>query len=404
MLHLIRYARQYRQPFLPPLKPHPRSRPLCIDQYLTIVGNFSLMIARFAERNVPLFEDFPDKRERRLMYNQLRIKKLCDGLFCYIVMGWSKTASRNYSVSGQQSLLYRVFDDGQFIFYSHNTIYIHTDFCERLRQPAGIRIHDIADQQFVSYTYDLALHTVILIRILRKIEYQNINLWQLFEALYRIRPKHAANAKNRSRNYVHRLPNILSTIRLILAPVFLILYVQDEVVWCALSIAIFAVAVVTDFFDGYIARLYEAETSYGVFLDPLADKFLTFAGFICLPFIDATQFPWWAIGVIVLRDIIITSMRIVADWRNIPMETRLTAKIKTMSQMIFLYLVLLVGVFVNTDVWLSKYCVQLLESGILWWFMLIIVALTAYSGFEYIYINKNMFLTTHDRKDQANFR
>lgn len=203
---------------------------------------------------------------------------------------------------------------------------------------------------------------------------------------------------DRSLKYVHRLPNILSTIRIILAPIFLILYVQDEVVWRALSVGIFAVAVVTDFFDGYLARLYGAQTKYGVFLDPLADKFLTFAGFICLPFIDATQFPWWAIGVIVLRDVVVTTMRIIADWRNIPMKTRFMAKVKTLSQMIFLYLVLLVGVFVTADVWLSTYCIQLLESGVLGWLMMVIVALTLYSGIEYIYVNKKIFFIHYDPK------
>jgi CDP-diacylglycerol--glycerol-3-phosphate 3-phosphatidyltransferase len=169
------------------------------------------------------------------------------------------------------------------------------------------------------------------------------------------------------------------------------LYVQEEVVWRALSVGIFAVAVVTDFFDGYIARLYEAQTDYGVFLDPLADKFLTFAGFICLPFIDAGQFPWWAVGVIVFRDVIVTGMRILADYRNLSMDTRLTAKFKTLGQMFFLYLVLLVGVFIETDVWLSIYCTKLLQSGILGWMMVAVVVLTIYSGIEYLYINKNIF-------------
>ena len=181
---------------------------------------------------------------------------------------------------------------------------------------------------------------------------------------------------------MRRLPNILSTIRIILAPIFLLLYVQDEVVWRALSVGIFAVAVVTDFFDGYIARLYEAETDYGVFLDPLADKFLTFAGFICLPFIDANQFPWWAVGVIVFRDIVVTGMRILADYRNISMDTRFMAKAKTLGQMFFLYIVLMVGVFIESDVWLAPYCKELMKSGILEWMMMGIVILTLYSGFE----------------------
>jgi len=203
---------------------------------------------------------------------------------------------------------------------------------------------------------------------------------------------------------VRRLPNILSATRMILAPIFLLLYIQDEVVWRALSVGIFAVAVVTDFFDGYIARLYGYQTSYGVFLDPLADKFLTFAGFICLPFIDAEQFPWWAVGVIVLRDIIITGMRMIADHRNISMKTRFTAKFKTMAQMIFLYLVLMVGVFINTDVWLSSYSIELMRSGILEWGMMAIVILTLYSGAEYILTNKDIFFNDHNAKTKTDYR
>lgn len=190
---------------------------------------------------------------------------------------------------------------------------------------------------------------------------------------------------------MQQLPNILSTIRIILAPIFLLLYVQDEVVWRALSVGVFAVAVVTDFFDGYLARMYEAQSPSGVFLDPLADKFLTFAGFICLPFIDAAQFPWWAVAVIVIRDVIITGMRLLAGYRKLAMRTRYIAKVKTMSQMCFLYVVLLVGVFIKTDVWLSAYCARLLESGILGWVMMAVVLLTVYSGIDYYLTNRKIF-------------
>jgi CDP-diacylglycerol--glycerol-3-phosphate 3-phosphatidyltransferase len=191
---------------------------------------------------------------------------------------------------------------------------------------------------------------------------------------------------------VQRLPNILSTIRIILVPIFLLLYIQDDAVWRALSMGVFAVAVLSDFVDGYLARLYEAQSSYCVFLDPLADKFLTFAGFICLPFIDPAQFPWWAVGVIVARDIFITGMRIVADYRHIEMRTRLVAKFKTMSQMIFLSFVLMVGVFIKADVWLTPYCRELLQTGILGWMMIAIVVLTVYSGIDYCLTNKEIFL------------
>ncbi|NBC02995.1 MAG: CDP-diacylglycerol--glycerol-3-phosphate 3-phosphatidyltransferase, partial [Bacteroidetes bacterium] len=92
---------------------------------------------------------------------------------------------------------------------------------------------------------------------------------------------------------------MLSGFRLLLAPIFLYLFIQDQIFWRAISLVIFFIAAATDFIDGYIARRFNAESDFGVFLDPLADKFLTFAGFICLPFLDPSQFPLWAILLIV---------------------------------------------------------------------------------------------------------
>lgn len=169
------------------------------------------------------------------------------------------------------------------------------------------------------------------------------------------------------------------------------MYLQDELVWRSLSIAVFAIAAVTDFFDGYIARTYNVESPSGVFLDPLADKILTFAGFICLPFLSPEQFPWWAIGLIVVRDIIITLLRIYADYRKLPMETRFTAKIKTLFQMIFLYIALLIGVFLQSDIMFSSHVHALMDTGIMGWILILVVIVTVYSGLEYLYVNRHMF-------------
>src|SRR5690625_8013345 len=95
---------------------------------------------------------------------------------------------------------------------------------------------------------------------------------------------------------------------------------------------VFTIAALTDAFDGYLARKHKVESKLGGFLDPLADKFLTIAGFICLPFLDPTQFPWWAIILIVLRDIIVTALRLFASSKNLFMETRSPATLKTPIQ------------------------------------------------------------------------
>ncbi|MEX0844831.1 MAG: CDP-alcohol phosphatidyltransferase family protein [Balneolaceae bacterium] len=193
------------------------------------------------------------------------------------------------------------------------------------------------------------------------------------------------------------LPNILSTLRMILAPIFLFMYIQDELIWRALSIAVFAAAAVTDYFDGKIARYYQLESDFGIFLDPLADKFLTFAGFFCLPFIDPTQFPWWAVIAIVVRDVVVTGLRLYAGKKNIIIITRFTAKAKTLVQMIFLYAVLLLGVFIQADIDFSDTAVAFLNSGVLYYAMLFVTALTVYSGIEYLWVNRDMF------KKQAQF-
>jgi CDP-diacylglycerol---glycerol-3-phosphate 3-phosphatidyltransferase len=69
-----------------------------------------------------------------------------------------------------------------------------------------------------------------------------------------------------------------------MAPVFLLLFIQDDILLRGLSLLVFLIAALSDIIDGYYARRYDLESDFGVFLDPLADKFLTFAGFVCLPF------------------------------------------------------------------------------------------------------------------------
>lgn len=178
---------------------------------------------------------------------------------------------------------------------------------------------------------------------------------------------------------------------MILAPIFLFMYIQDELIWRSLSIAVFATAAITDYVDGKIARHFELESELGVFIDPLADKFLTFAGFLCLPFLDPVQFPWWAVVVILIRDIFVTVLRLYAGRKNISMKTRFTAKAKTMIQMIFLYGVLLLGVFIQADIELAQYAADLFNSGALYYAMMFVTALTFYSGVEYIWTNLEIF-------------
>ncbi len=158
-----------------------------------------------------------------------------------------------------------------------------------------------------------------------------------------------------------------------------------------MSLAIFFVAAATDFFDGYIARRFNVESKFGVFLDPLADKFLTFAGFVCLPFLDPGQFPWWAVILIVIRDIVITSLRILANQKGIPIKTRITAKAKTALQMLFLYAALFFGFLMLFGGRFGEIIEAILASNVFFWGMMAVVAITLYSGLEYLVVNRTLF-------------
>ncbi|HAH50910.1 MAG TPA: CDP-diacylglycerol--glycerol-3-phosphate 3-phosphatidyltransferase [Balneola sp.] len=187
------------------------------------------------------------------------------------------------------------------------------------------------------------------------------------------------------------LPNILSTLRIVLAPVFLLLYLEGGLIWGGLSILVFTIAAITDYFDGHYARKYDIESSLGVFLDPLADKVLTFSAFIVLPFIDPAQFPWWAVILIIIRDVFMTGLRVYANKKDMQMKTRSFAKTKTTIQLTFLYIALLLGVFEGTGNILADWSELVLSTGVMFWLMMLVTFITVYSGIEYIFTNKKLF-------------
>lgn len=176
-----------------------------------------------------------------------------------------------------------------------------------------------------------------------------------------------------------------------MAPLFLYMFIQEDIIWRGLSLVVFTIAAVTDAIDGYYARRYDVESDFGVFLDPLADKFLTFAGFVCLPFLDPDQFPWWAISLIVIRDVIITSLRVFSSRKGIVLETRKTAKVKTAIQMGFLYVALLFGFLLLFGGTFGEIVNSIFLTNIFYWALMLVVAITLYSGIEYFVVNRKLF-------------
>ncbi len=137
------------------------------------------------------------------------------------------------------------------------------------------------------------------------------------------------------------LANALTGVRLALVPVFLVvLFVGDghETYWRVVAFVVFAVAVITDRFDGALARSYGMVTEFGTLADPIADKALIGAALIGLSLLG--DLPWWVTAVILVREIIVTVLRLVVRRRGIIPASR-GGKLKTLVQAVAIGLFIL---------------------------------------------------------------
>jgi CDP-diacylglycerol---glycerol-3-phosphate 3-phosphatidyltransferase len=184
------------------------------------------------------------------------------------------------------------------------------------------------------------------------------------------------------------LPNQLTVLRIILSPVFLYFFLSDVVWMKQASVAIYIVAALSDWYDGWLARKFNYITSWGKFWDPLADKILTSAAFIGFAIVDLI--PWWMVIIIIGRDVIITLLRVFADMKNYNFVTSYYAKWKTLLQMIFLYYLLILYVAQFTPEINSIYgeiISAMLDEQLIYFVALLITIITFHSGLLYVIRN-----------------
>ena len=132
------------------------------------------------------------------------------------------------------------------------------------------------------------------------------------------------------------IPNLLSLTRIILTPVFVVLFWQPDAWLQLFAYVLFTLAALTDALDGYLARAYNVTSTWGSFLDPLADKILVTSGLVCLALKQLV--PWYLIIIIVLRDGLVTWLKVRAQRRGLKLATTWLAKTKTVAQFVALYL------------------------------------------------------------------
>lgn len=170
------------------------------------------------------------------------------------------------------------------------------------------------------------------------------------------------------------LPNKLTLLRILLVPVFIILEMNGH---SYSALCVFVAASVTDLLDGWIARKYNMVSNFGKLMDPLADKILTMAAFVCL--VEQGQVAGWMVIVILAREFIVTGLRTVAANEGIVIAAVWSGKIKTTLQMTAIILLLLKN-------WPFEYINIPMDQIFLW----AAVVMTVVSGAEYMIKNKQL--------------
>jgi len=180
-------------------------------------------------------------------------------------------------------------------------------------------------------------------------------------------------------------PNQLSLLRIILAPVFLYLFLSENPLYKKISLVVFFIAVLTDWYDGWHARRYGQVSKVGIFLDPLADKFLTSIAFI--GFYILGIMPLWMVLIIVVRDIVITILRSYQEANGKTMKTSYIAKTKTFIQMTHIFLIVILVCSLSFDIngILKSSINDFLYSELNYIFMLSVTLITLYTGVSYFF-------------------
>jgi CDP-diacylglycerol--glycerol-3-phosphate 3-phosphatidyltransferase len=181
------------------------------------------------------------------------------------------------------------------------------------------------------------------------------------------------------------IPNILSLSRIVIAPIFLWLFLSGDLALQQFSIVLYILGAITDYYDGYFARKLNQMSSFGKFVDPLADKLHTSAAFIA--FLLLNIIPFWMVIIIILRDFGTTLLRIMLKKE---FKTSVSAKLKTTLQFIFIGAILVM--FYIKDMYPNEQIAstinKLIYSDVTYYSMFLITVLTVWTFVDYLKIKK----------------
>lgn len=183
------------------------------------------------------------------------------------------------------------------------------------------------------------------------------------------------------------LPNKLTLGRILVIPAMIVIasipYLNEKIIFqevclgAFINLILFTLASFTDFLDGHIARSRNLVTTFGKFADPLADKCLVLVSFLILMTSNHDFIPMWTVAVILVRELMISGVRLVAAERGEVIAAGWAGKIKTATTMVALIFMFLYG---------TCQAMNIIALVLLY----VSVALTVYSGIEYLWNSRKI--------------
>lgn len=180
------------------------------------------------------------------------------------------------------------------------------------------------------------------------------------------------------------VPNTLTISRIAVTPMVLALLFWDTLTGQGLALVLFVLAAISDYWDGRLARSLDAVSRLGKFLDPMADKVLVLGTFVALSILFPDVAPWWAVVLIGLRDVVVTTLRIRAESQGQTLQMIPLAKTKTTLQLIYLIGVLVLLVARHVPGIVTRSAEWVLGSMVPVGLLCVVVALTLYTGAGYL--------------------
>lgn len=174
-----------------------------------------------------------------------------------------------------------------------------------------------------------------------------------------------------------QIPNYLTLLRIVLVPVFVVVYYTAVPSWNYWAAGVFILASLTDLLDGKLARKWEVVSDFGKLVDPIADKLLVTAALLVL--MDWGKLPAWVAVILIGREFIISGFRLLAANKGVVIAAGWSGKIKTVVQLVGISIVLLKN---------PLFGLIGLDMGMI--LIYISVALSIYSCAEYIVKNRKL--------------